>query len=124
MLLNLVLGLNLVVKNVLRQLVVPLGARSDDGAGDTRLVICHKLTSRKVKLIEDGVCQTINVRVERAECLRQQPRQHGEDTVHEVRGGAPLQRLLVKVGALRHEVRDVCDMNADLVDGSTDVVDR
>lgn len=44
--------------------------------------------------------------------------------MHEVRGRASLQRLPIKISALRHKVGDVRDVNADLVDGSANVVDR
>ena len=52
---------------------------------------------------------------ETAELLTQRGRQHGDRALDEVDAGGTLARVAIEGSVRLHEVRDVCDMNADII---------
>mmetsp|Transcript_25385 Transcript_25385/g.60375 ORF Transcript_25385/g.60375 Transcript_25385/m.60375 type:complete len:227 (-) Transcript_25385:1809-2489(-) len=93
----------------LRVLVRELDARSDDGAADPLRADlpfgCH--------VPDDGEREAVGARVEAAEVLAEEVREHGEHPLHEVHARGPLRGDLVQRRLGLDEVRDVRDVDSD-----------
>lgn len=68
-----------------------------------------------IHLEENAVSEAFDARVQGAEVLAEDGREHWVDFVDEVGGGTAFERLLIEVRALFDEVADVGDVDADLV---------
>lgn len=72
-----------------------------------------------VDLPDNGESQSISGRIQTAQVLTQEPRQHGNDPLHEVDTGGALGGVLVDERVLANEVAHVGDVHAHFVEAIT-----
>lgn len=83
----------------------------DDGPAKPLLDHLGLLSHRK----DDREGEALLTTGETAELLAQCGRQHGDRALDEVDAGGTLTRVAIESSVRLHEVRDVCNMNADII---------